>query len=171
MIIYIARRVPRPRPCAQAKRERPGYLRADHLITLFHLTRTLYACARHLVVQFGMNGKSRWVLRVPPQLKLVAAPACDRSSHSAGERHGFQPAMKCFHLTSRFALALRSPPCGPVVDGPHGIRTEQTLRRAAPAPRWSRCSYREQCQALAWLQDPRILASCSCSIMSSSPSV
>ena len=46
-------------------------------------------------------------------------------------------------------------------------------RRHFLAPSWKSSgslSYRELCQELSWLQELRSLASCSCSILSSSPS-
>ena len=46
---------------------------------------------------------------------------------------------------------------------------QPALSLAAPL-RLSRNSYRELCQELSWLQELRSLASCSCSILSSSPS-
>ena len=42
--------------------------------------------------------------------------------------------------------------------------------KPAPLASLSRNSYRELCQELSWLQELRSLASCSCSILSSSPS-
>ena len=123
----------------------------------------------------------RYGMRVDTSVTTLAFPYSTRARyrlhfvlHACGTDKYYSPRISqrltCFPPRSRGGCpgALR----------PGAVRSPRVIARdftfspgsSAPAPRWSRCSYREQCQALAWLQDPRILASCSCTILSSSPS-